>query len=231
MAALIFVVVVASIVSLSSFSFLLGGASTRKCDTQLSNQIGAASHGLCLVPLEITIPKTNSSVLVVPVLDVQPGQKGTVEILYRQTGHGSGNPNQAQTRNLSASQVPLALSVSHDQVNTTDVSFSFGKLVYQNFPWIIYSYNVTSSGSTGYYAILTPYYCGMNPALTVGIGPGALNATAMSLWGYVGPTECEEYVYPALIVATAGVEVFNATVPQTEYCPNAACAVISHGGY
>jgi len=229
-AALTFVAIVALAVTLS---FLSGGtAPIPACDAQLSRMIGASQTGLCLRPLEIVIPKINTSELVVPVLGVGPGQMGTVEILYRQAGHGSGNPNQASIRARNASQTPIALSVSHDAVNMSAVSFSEGTLVYQNFPWVIYSYNLTaSSRSAGYYAILTPYYCGMNPALAVGVGPGDLNATAMSLWGYVGLTECEEYVYPAVIVATTGIEVFNVTVPQTEYCPNAACALISRSGY
>ena len=158
---------------------------------------------------------------------MNPGTTSTMDVLYllsaRSEGHRGPLPN------VTSSEVPLTLSVPSGQLEPGKVSFSNASVVFQDTAVILYRYTVSAAAdSNGYYAILPPYYYGIYPALAVGADPNGLNKSALSIWGFSGVIESQEFVVPSYIVGTGNLNVVNATVPMILNCPNPACVMISH---
>ncbi len=228
LAAVVLIVIIAAGVAVTSF-FLMEKQHAVSCDTRLVEQIGATSK-LCLHPLNVTVSGSNSSNFEIPVLVMKPGGTGSIEILYHLSAAVIGHKGPLPV--LSSSIVPLTLSVNASREGNSKVVFSNGVLLLNNSGWLVYKYTVnTSAASTGYYAIEPPYYYGIYPALAVGIKPGDLNMSALSMWGFDGIIESGEFIVPSTIVSTSGFGLLNATVLGISYCPNAACVLISHSAY
>ncbi len=203
---------------------------SQQCDTRLADKIGAGSSGLCLQPLVVT-QNSNSSEFYVPVLVIQPGASGTLDILYDLTS-GIFVSHPGLKPNLTASDLPIALSVATGASNATGVGFSNASLIFKNNDWVVYRYTIeTAADSSGYYAILPRYYWGMRPALAVGTAPGNLNLTALAMWGYTKCCISGEIIMNSTIVGAAGFTVANVTVPGIEFCPNAACNIVARSHY
>jgi hypothetical protein len=152
-----------------------------------------------------------------------------VEVMYQLNSQSVGWPT-ATHRNVTSSQVPLAISVPTGQI-TQLVKFSNASLVFEDKSVMIYNYTITTlAGSAGYYAILSPYYFGMPPALAIGADPNRLNASALSMWGYSGLFLSSEVTIPSRIVGVGNMVLVNSTIPMVPYCLNAACSIISHSG-
>ena len=220
------------VVGVAAASFVLLGAASPSppCDAQLASEIGASAAGLCLQPLRVT-QNSNSSEFYVPVLIIPPGASGEIDILYHLStavyvSHPGLRPN------LTASNVPLALSVSSAATNASRVGFSVDSALFQNSDWVIYRYTVkTSADSAGYYAILPHYYWGMHPALAVGASPQSLNVTSLAMWGYTQCCISGEVTMDSSIVGATGFAVVNMTIPGIPYCPNAACNLVARSLY
>lgn len=167
----------------------------------------------------------------VPVLIMKPGGVGTIDILYHLSASSIGHVGPLPT--VPSTLVPYALSIASATRNTSLVEFSHGVPIFQNSAWILYRYTVNASvHSTGYYAIMPPYFFGIYPALDIGTDSNNLNMTTLSIWGYTGIIMSAEDTVPSTIVGTSGFTVVNATIPGLSYCPNAACNLISRsGGY
>jgi len=167
----------------------------------------------------------------VPVLVMKAGGVGTLDILYHLSASSIGHVGPLPT--VAPNLVPFALSVPSATINTSQVGFSDGVVVFQNSGWIIYRYTVHSSvDSMGYYAIMPPYYFGIYPALAIGVNSNDLNMTALSIWGFTGVIMSAEDTVPSTIVGTSGFSIVNATIPGLADCPNPACSQISRSsGY
>ncbi len=167
----------------------------------------------------------------VPVLVMKPGGFGSIDILYHISAATIGHVGPLPT--VAPTLVPFALSVPSATLNTSRVGFSHGVPIFQNSAWIIFRYAVNASAdSTGYYAIMPPFYFGIYPALDIGADSNDLNMSALSIWGYTGVIMSAEDTVPSTIVGTSGFSIVNATIPGLDYCPNPACSVISRSsGY
>jgi hypothetical protein len=167
----------------------------------------------------------------VPVLVLKPGATGTIDILYHISASTIGHVGPLPT--VPPNLVPVALSVPLATINTSRVEFSDGVPIFQNSAWILYRYTVNASAdSTGYYAIMPPYFFGIYPALDIGAESNDLNMSALSIWGYTGIITSAEDTVPSTIVGTSGFSIVNATIPGLQDCPNAACNLISRSsGY
>ncbi len=206
------------------------GSPSPQCDTRLANKIGAGSSGLCLQPLVVT-QNSNSSEFYVPVLIIQPGSSGTLDILY-DLASGIYVSHPGLKPNLTAANLPVALSVATAAPNATRVGFSNASLIFKDNGWVIYRYTIeTAADSSGYYAILPSYYWGMRPALAVGATPGNLSLTALALWGYTKCCISGEVTMNSTIVGAAGFTIATVTVPGIEFCPNAACNILARSQY
>ncbi len=206
------------------------GSPSPQCDTRLANKIGAGGSGLCLQPLVVT-QNSNSSEFYVPVLIIQPGASGTLDILY-DLSSGIYVSHPGLKPNLTAADLPIALSVATAASNATRVAFSNASLIFMNNDWVVYRYTIeTAADSSGYYAILPRYYWGMRAALAVGATPSDLNLTALAMWGYTKCCISGEVVMNSTIVGAAGFAVANVTVPGIEFCPNAACNIVARSQY
>lgn len=200
------------------------------CDATLLAQIGGTGTGLCLTPLNVVESVSNLSNYYVPVLVMSPGSSASIDIMYNVAG-GYYVSNSKLKPEITATRVPLALSVPSALVNKSAVGFSSGKVVFQNSAWVIYRYALNASaGSSGAYAILPPYYVGMYPALIVGTRQ-SFNTTQLALWGYSGFSESGEVILPSTVVGVRGLTVLNETVPVTTSCPNPACGLVSRSLY
>jgi hypothetical protein len=198
------------------------------CGSSLSSQLSSTYAGLCLRPILVSISGSNGSDMVVPVLVMKEGTTTTVDILYQLSSEMIGQ--QVPHRNVTAAQVPSVLSVLSGQLVHT-VTFSNASLIFADKEIMIYSYVLTASpGSSGYYALLPPFYYGMYPVLAVGVDPSELNSSALSMWGYAGTIMSAEVTIPSTIVGTGDLSILNATVPMISYCPNSACVIISRSG-
>ncbi len=167
----------------------------------------------------------------VPVLVMKPGGFGTIDILYDLSASSIGHVGPLPT--VPSTLVPFALSVPSAIINTSRVGFSDGVPIFQNSAWVIYRYTVNASAdSTGYYAIMPPYFFGIYPALDIGADANNLNMSTLSIWGYTGVIMSAEDSVPSTIVGTSGFAVVNATIPGLPDCPNPACSLISRSdGY
>lgn len=224
-------IVVLSLFTGYSVYFPAGGMPVTRqagaCDSNLLN-IPEPPAYLCLQNIQVSISASNESEFVVPVMVMSTGSSTVVQIMYLLNSQSVGWP--VPHRNVTSSQVPVAISVPTGRV-TQFVKFSNASLVFEDTSVMIYDYIITSlPGSTGYYAILPPYYFGMLPALAVGAGPNQLNATALSMWGYSGTFLSSEVTIPSRIVGVGSMVVVNSTIPMIPDCPNAACNIISHSG-
>ncbi|MDA4113711.1 MAG: hypothetical protein OK474_06670 [Thaumarchaeota archaeon] len=202
---------------------------THVCDAALSAELGLSATNLCLRNVQISVPSTNGSRFLVPVMFMQSGTTTTMAILYLLSSETLGHTRPIE--NVTASDVPIALSVPSGRVSD-QVTFSDASVVSANKTVIIYDYTVTAlDGSNGYYAILPPYYYGAYPALAVGADPDLLNVSALSTWGFSGPMQSAEFALPSSIVGTGDLVLVNASVPMIPTCLNPACVIISHSGY
>ncbi len=221
-----------SIVGIATVSVLYFSTRTPgpACDSRLTSKIGAAGSGLCLRPMNVT-EDSNFTHFQVPVLVIQPGSTGTIDILY-DLASGAYVSHPDIKPNMTATIVPLALSVATAKTNASVVGFSPGTAIFHNNRWVIFRYAVsTSSSSTGYYAILPRFYWGKFPALAVGANPESLNLTSLAMWGYTNCCISGEVIMSSTIVGAAGFTMVNATVPGISYCPNAACNLVSRSLY
>ena len=211
------------------FLYLRPAPVAPSCDTPLANQIGMGGNG-CLQPLYVT-QNANLTEFTVPVLIMQPGGTGTVDILYHvATAKYASHPGLRPT--LSATDVPLALSVLLATTNKSQVGFSPGMTLYEGDGWVIFRYTVNAAtDATGYYAVLPPYYWGMYPALAVGRTPAKANEPALAMWGYTKCCISGEVTMNSTVVGYAGFTVVDVQVPGVVYCPDAACNIVSQSHY
>jgi len=197
---------------------------TPECDRQLAAEV---ESDLCLQLIQISVSSSNSSELSIPVMVMRPGTTTAIDVLYLLSAGSSGNPG--PKRNVTTSELPLALSIPSGKVDASKVAFYNASVIFQTKAAIIYRYTVMSApDSSGYYAILPPYYYGIYPALAVGVDPNNLDKSALSIWGFSGLIESGEFIVPSYIVGTGDLNVVNATVPLIYSCPNPACVMISH---
>jgi len=202
-------------------------APAQKCDPSLVSEL-KIPDSLCLENLQITIPVTNTSAFIVPVIIVKPGTTTTIEILYQLSSESVQHPG--PRLNVTSFEIPTFRLVPSGNVSDL-IKCSNGTLVYGSSSLTIFSYNVTTlPGSDGYYAILPLFYFGFYPVLAVGASPGHLNQSVLNTWGYDGPLLTGEFALPSQIVGTGDATLVNATVPMTQICPSVACHVIAHSG-
>ena len=212
------------------YSYLRSSTPGSVCDAELSSQIGMTAGDICFQPLAVT-QNANSTEFQVPVLIMQPGSTATLDILYHvSTGvyvsHSDLKPN------LTATDIPLSLSVSLSTTNQSRVGFSVGKFIYSGDGWVLFRYTVsTCRDAAGYYAILPRYYWGMYPALAPGASPGAINSSALSMWGYTKCCVSGGVTVNSTIVGYGGFAVVDKQVPGIDYCPNAACNIVASSHY
>lgn len=196
------------------------------CEPQLSGELGVTNQSLCLHPLTISVSSANASEFTVPVLVMKPGLSGTLEILYHISA--SQVNHQGNKANLTSADLPGVLSVSTATENKSEVGLYNAALIFSNADWALYKYVIdTSSHSAGYYAVLPPFYYGFYPPLAITSNPNKLNNTALSMWGFTGMIQSGEFIIPSTIVRVTELQVVNVTVPDTGYCPNSACVLIT----
>jgi len=222
------IVVVGALLAAGAVSGRAGQSSSARtsvCDLQFSTQLGPSAKGLCLDPVQITIPTSNASEITVPVMVLSPGSSTTVEILYSVGSESQGHIGPKVT--VRPTDMPYWMSVPSGELSNR-VVFSDAHLVFQTTQVLIYQYTVTaSSDSTGYYAMLPPYYVGIYPALVVGAGSNHLNLTTLSTWAYTGVDQSAENTVPSTLVNTGGLLVTNVTLADVPHCLNPACNLIS----
>ena len=227
--ALVLLVVVAAF----SVSYLYFGVGSGQggCDQSLLAQIGAVGSGLCLRPLKIIVSGANSSEFVVPVLTMKAGSSGTISILY-DLAAGTYVSRPYEKPNVTASDIPLALSVATARPSPGSVDFSDARALFNSSHWVVFTYDVRAAqNATGYYAILPPEYAGVYPPIAVGGDANALNMISLAMFGYTGLSMSGEVIVPSTIVGASGMTVVNATIPMITTCPNSACVFVSYSLY
>lgn len=227
------VLVVVIVAAFAGGSYLIGStdsfpAPDRVCDKALSRALGPSTSGLCLQNVQLSVSSSNVSQFIVPVMVMKPGTTTTVDILYLLGSETVGHKGPIQ--NVTTSDFPEALSVPSGKVSG-QVVFTDPSVLSSGRGFIIYRYAVAAAaGSTGYYAILPPFYFGAYPALAVGAQPDLLNQSALTTWGYDGVMQSAEFAIPSEIVGTGSLALVNATVPAVPSCTTPACVIISHSG-
>ena len=164
------------------------------------------------------------------MLLMQPGTNASVSILYEpHADQGSAYNPQSE---LTAANIPTAVSAATGEANQTAVAFSKGILVFQHDNWTMYRYNITASAdSAGYYAIAVPFGPMLYPALVITSNPESLNLSEMSLWGYDGNIKTGETIIPSIFVGTSNLSIANVTVPEFQLCRTRACNVMASSEY
>lgn len=223
---LLFLVILAAIAG-AYFDLATGSMST--CNAQLSASVDSPPS-ICLTTIAIKYSDPNSSSADVPALVMAPGSAASISILYEP--HADLGDQYNPQSNLSTFNIPTAVSAVTGEPNLTAVHFSKGKELYKHGSWVIYTYNIsTSNDSNGYYAIIVPFGPQLYPALVVSSDTGSVNASMMTLWGYVGSITTGETAIPSIFVATSGLTLVNVTISLYDQCQSRACNLISSSEY
>ncbi|MGI0079728.1 MAG: hypothetical protein ACRECH_08890 [Nitrososphaerales archaeon] len=98
---------------------------------------------------------------------MQPGTTATMSLLYDNMLPSLIVPSEGakpMLPNLTATDVPYALPVSTGHLPDKNVVFSNASLIFQHDSWNLCKYSLSASAnSSGYYAILPPFYYGSIP--------------------------------------------------------------------
>lgn len=221
---LLFIVVIAGIAG-AYFDLSTAGSGGSNCN--LSLEAGADTPpGLCLRTIAIYYPSANSTTATVPALVMTPGSTASISILY-EPHSDLGDEFNPQSK-LTGYNIPTAVDALTGNPNLAAVRFAMGTLVSEHDNWSIYSYSIiTSNDSSGYYAIIVPFGPTLYPALVVEPPSTPVNASMMSLWGYVGSIESGETIIRSIFVGTSDLSIVNVTIPTSPYCMSRACNQIA----
>ncbi len=197
-----------------------------ECNSQLESLLRGSANNLCLQLIQIFVPASNVSEIVVPVLVMKPGSTTTMDILYNIGSESLGHIG--PKLDVAPTDRPQWLSVPYGNLSH-EVVFSDGRVIFQSATIVIYRYNVSAGvGSNGYYALLPPLYSGINPALDVNTDPVSFNLTTLATWAFTGVLKTAEFSLPSYIVGTGNLDVVNVTLPDDSNCANPACNLISN---
>jgi hypothetical protein len=218
----LFIVVIAGV---AGTYFDLATGTSESCNTFLAASADAPSN-LCLRTIEINYPTPNSSVVNVPALVMYPGTNASISILYEPHSDMGDEFNPQST--LTGFNIPTAVSAFSGNPDLALVRFTKGTLLSEHDNWSIYSYTIIASNdSAGYYAIIVPFGPQLYPALVIEPPSVSVNASLMTLWGYVGSIESGETIIRSVFIGTSDISIVNVTVPTSDYCMSRACNLIS----